>query len=263
MAKRGVLLFLVLISALFFWASTDRWIQNPVWSLADVSPWLVPMISLVVLAAMLGIAFMLIPDYWLKVSASVLSAVPFIIIFGIAPIYFGAALVMVALHLNAIARISDELNSRIKMTAKHIVRRGIGMIILPHLLLISFAYYQTPAVKNAGKDFKLPSAISGAIESTTQTFLGPQLQELPLAERKRVESQIVNQTIHKFTDIARPYFKYLPPVLAFGLFLALQGLSPIFFELGSFLALFVFLVLKNSGFVVVVEKDVRAERLII
>ena len=250
---------LVLATSGFFWFVSERWLRNPVWSLADIDPWLMPLAGLVVLAASLGIAFMLIPEYWVKIVASALSALPFIVIFGLEPIYLGAACILVALHIKAIESVGDEVKSRITVRAKHIVRRGMSMIILPHMLLISFAYYQTPAVKNAGKDLKLPAAITQAIEGTTRTFLGPELEKLPAAERKKVEGQIINQAVHQITELAKPYLHYMPPLLAFGLFLALQGLSPIFFELGSWLGLLMFLLLKKTGFIMTEEKQVKAE----
>ncbi len=257
--KKLGILFLVFIAAIFFWSSSEQWIRNPVWSLVDVQPWVVPVLTLIVLAASLGIAFMLLDTIWLKIGASALSALPFLALFGFQPLYLVAALVLVILHLNAIQSVADETKNRIKVNARLIVRRGMSMIILPHLLLISFAYYQTPAVKDAGKDLKLPKSIQQAITSTTELFVGPQLEQLSAEQRAQVQNQVTTQLMIQLTNIAKPYLGYLPPLLAFGLFLALQGLSPIFFWLASYLALGLFTLLKSIKFFVIEEKDVKAE----
>lgn len=85
------------------------------------------------------------------------------------------------------------------------------------------------------------------------------VKALPPQERQQAENQIINQIWTQATDFLGPYFQYLPPILAFGLFLILQGLSFIFVWLAVAVSIFLFWAMKKSGLVRIGIEQKEAE----
>lgn len=93
------------------------------------------------------------------------------------------------------------------------------------------------------------------------SFLGGQVENLSPQEREQVESQTVSQVLEQFTVFLGPYIQYLPPILAFGLFLILQGLSFIFVWLAVLISVLLFWTMKKSGFIRIQVVQKEAEEL--
>ena len=61
----------------------------------------------------------------------------------------------------------------------------------------------------------------------------------------------------------KPYFQYAPPLLAFGLFLVLWGLSWFFIQLSVLVGMLMFWILKKTNFVKIEKKNIEAETLVV
>ncbi len=135
------------------------------------------------------------------------------------------------------------------------------MVIMPILIMISFAFFFSPNVQASAENKQLPPTFKQVIRTVMSGFLGGELEKLSPAEREQTEAQLVEEVFSRFNQLLGPYFRFFPPILAFGLFLILQGLSIAFVWLGVGISMLLFALLKRSGLVRIelVKKD--AEKL--
>src|SRR3990167_9725449 len=144
---------------------------------------------------------------------------------------------------------------------RRVVQTGAWPVITGLFILISFAVYQSPFAEELEKSEKLPSASQNFIRSIVEQTVGRQVQTNNEAEKQNIITQISKETFGEINTFLKPYFQYAPPLLAFGLFLILWGLSWIFIWLSVLLGIFVFLILKKTDMVMIEERDVKAEML--
>src|SRR5205814_516175 len=116
-------------------------------------------------------------------------------------------------------------------------------------IMISFAYYLSPGVQASAKTDKLPPTFAEIVKKTVYGFTEQQASSLSPAEKQTLVSQATDQVLGRITEFLRPYFKYLPPVIAFGLFLILQAMGFVFVWFSVWLAMLIFFMLKKSGFI--------------
>ena len=82
-------------------------------------------------------------------------------------------------------------------------------------------------------------------------------------EKEKIVNEITSNVFQQLNSFLKPYFRYAPPLLAFGLFLILWGLSWFFVWLSVLVGMGIFWILKKTGIVRIEEKDVKAEVLIV
>ena len=141
------------------------------------------------------------------------------------------------------------------------MRRGLPHVISPFLIMISFAYFFSPGVQMQTSEKQLPPTINQVIEKTVSTFLGDEIKKLPPEEQAKAEGQLIGQVKNQLLEFAGPYFRFMPPVLAFGLFLVLTGLSAIFVWGSIGLAVFLIWVFKKTGLIQIKKIQIEAEQL--
>ncbi len=258
--KKILLLVVVFIVAIFFWFAIKSWVGGVV-KFTDPGVWLTPLIALLILASVTAISLVLIDDRLYSILVPFLIGLGFLIVFNFNTLYPGTFSALILFQLYGGKLLREEVTERNRINLRVILRRGMPWVILPLLIMVSFAFYLDPRIQAAGGTNELPSTIKQVISQTVTNFLGRELQSLPSAERQSAENQITNQVINTFTDFLKPYFKYTPPVLAFGLFLILQGLSLVFVWLSVWLGMAIFLMLKKINFVRIIEKTTMAEEL--
>jgi hypothetical protein len=139
------------------------------------------------------------------------------------------------------------------------MRHGLPFVITSLLILVSFAYFLSSGVQDRAKSGQLPPTVGQVIEKTIDNFLGENIKSLPPQEQRAVKNQVVGEMMDRLTESFQPYLRYLPPVLAFGLFLVLQGLSFIFIWISILFAYLLFILLKKVGMVKirVVQKEAQ------
>ncbi len=248
MYKKAILIIAVGIFACLFWFWAKPWIDSPARFL-QVGIWLKPLIMFAVLTSAIGLSFLLIKDRTLKILTSALAGLPFFFVFGFNQFYLGAFVLMILLFMYAMRNIQAETGGRTKINVRIIMQRGLPRIVTAMLVMISFAFFFSPNIQASAKNKQLPPSFKQVIERTVDSFLGGQVENLSPQERQRVESQTVSQVLEQFTVFLGPYIQYLPPILAFGLFLILQGLSFIFVWLAVGISVLLFWVFKRAGFV--------------
>lgn len=256
MIKKSVLIIAVGVFACLFWFWAKPWIESPARFL-QMGIWLKPLIMFAVLTSAIGLSFLLLKEYALKVLTSVLAGLPFFFIFGFSWPYSGAFILMILLFMYAMRNIQAETGGRTKINIRIIMQRGLPRIITAMLVMISFAFFFSPNIQASAKTKQLPPSFKQVIERTVNSFLGGQVKNLSPQERKQVESQTVSQVMEQFMTFLGPYIQYLPPILAFGLFLVLQGLSFIFVWLAVGISVLLFWAMKRAGFVrlAIVQKE--------
>lgn len=261
MYKKAILIIAVGVFAYLFWFWAKPWVENPARFL-QVGIWLKPLITFSVLISLIGLAFLLFKNFNLKMLASVLAGLPFFFVFGFSWSYFGAFVLMVLLFMYAMKNIQAEAGERMKINTRIIMQRGLPRIVTAILVMISFAFFFSPSVQSSARNKQLPPTFKQVIERTVNTFLGGEIKDLPPKERQQAENQVMTQVITQFTDFLEPYFQYLPPILAFGLFLILQGLSFVFVWLAVLISVLLFWVMKKSGMVRIQVVQKEAEEII-
>jgi len=256
MYKKAILIIAVGIFACLFWFWLKPWIENPARFL-QIGIWLKPLIMFAVLTSAIGLSFLLLKDYALKILISALAGLPFFFVFGFNQFYLGAFVLMFLLFLYGIRNIQVEAGERTKINIRIIMQRGLPRIVTAMLVMISFAFFFSPNIQASAKNKQLPPSFKQVIERTVDSFLGSQVKNLSPQERKQVKNQTVSQVLEQFTVFLGPYIQYLPPILAFGLFLVLQGLSFIFVWLVVGISVLLFWVMKRAGFVrlAIVQKE--------
>jgi hypothetical protein len=260
MYKKAILIIAVGIVACLFWFWAKPWIDSPARFL-EVGIWLKPLIMFAILTSAIGLSFLLIKDYVLKILTSVLAGLPFFFVFGFNQFYLGAFVLMILLFMYGMKNIQAEAGERTKINIRIIMQRGLPRIVTAMLVMISFAFFFSPNIQASAKNKQLPPSFKQVIERTVDSFLGGQVENLSPQEKEQVKSQTVSQVLDQFTVFLGPYVQYLPPILAFGLFLILQGLSFIFVWLAVLISTLLFATLKKTGFFKISAVSVEAEKI--
>lgn len=261
LAKRIGVVVVVGVTSSLFWILAKPWVESPN-RFTDFHIWLWPLVTLVVLASVIVVALTLFRRRLWELLIVVEVALPFVIIFGTNLLYVTAFGIIFVLFAYADKNIREELDQRIKLNVGLIMERGLRGVMTGILIVVSFAYFLSPGVQSSDESNRLPPTVQEVVRVTVNTFLGGQLDQLPPQQREQTRNQVIRETMNSLTRLAQPYFKYFPPILAFGLFLILQGLSFIFNWFSVWLGQLIFLVLRKSGFVKVEEREVKAERLV-
>jgi len=197
---------------------------------------------------------------WELVTSGIVGII-FLLFFGWT--YINLIGVLIAMSLFEYARFAgvEEIDQRTKINSRMIVRRGAVGVVLAFFVLVSFAAYQSPVAAGIAEAEQLPSATQQLMRSVVDSVIGGQIPVGP--EKEGVLNQIANETIQQFNSILKPYFQYAPPLLAFGLFLILWGLSWIFVWLAVLVGMGIFWIVKKTEMIKIEERDVKAEILII
>ena len=260
MYKKAIPAVLVAVTACLFWFWLKPWVESP-GRFLQIGIWLKPLVMFAVLTSAIGLSFLLIKDYTLKILTSVLAGLPFFFVFGFNQFYLGAFVLMVLLFMYAMRNVQAEAGGRTKINIRIIMQRGLPRIVTAMLVMISFAFFFSPKIQASAKSKQLPPTVKEVIERTVSGFMGSEIKSLPPRERQQVENQVITQVIAQFTDLLEPYFRYFPPILAFGLFLILQGLSFIFVWLAVGISVLLFWAMKKSGLVRIRVVQKEAERI--
>ncbi len=260
MYKKAILIVAVGIIACLFWFWVKPWIESPARFL-EVGIWLKPLIMFAILTSAIGLSFLLIKDYVLKILTSVLAGLPFFFIFGFNQFYLGAFVLMILLFTYGMRNIQAEAGGRTKINIRIIMQRGLPRIVTAMLIMISFAFFFSPNIQASANNKQLPPSFKQVIERTVDSFLEGQVKNLSPQEGQQVKNQTINQIMEQFTVFLGPYIQYLPPILAFGLFLILQGLSFIFVWLAVLVSVVLFWIMKKSGVVRIQVVQKEAEEL--
>lgn len=250
----------VLVLALMFWGYGSQ-LSVEVVSGNSFNGSAVLYLVLLLTAVVIGIAL-----FQKKVWALTLTGVVGLIYlfqFGFTPLNLLGVGIFLLLGLYSSVNSGVEISQRTKINMRRIIQHGSLPIILGLFILISFAVYQSPFAGELEKAERLPSASQNFIRAIVEQTVGRQIPTNNESEKQNIITQITNETFGEINTFLKPYFRYAPPLLSFGLFLILWGLSWIFIWLSVLLGMLVFWILKKTGVVKIEERDVKAEVLVI
>ncbi len=249
MYKKTILFLAVGIISAIFWFWAKPWIENPLRLSGSYGIWIKPLVALIFMVSFEGLAILLVKESWARTVVISLVGIFYLVVFYAGWYSLLAVATMALLQWNAGADIQSESKERTKINIKQILHKGVPSIVTSILILVSFAYFFNPATQAAAKSEKLPVGISQIIEKVVPIVAGDQVGSLTPIERRNLFNQITNQVTGQISSFLKPYFKYLPPILAFGLFIILQGFSFIFVWLAILVSVLIFGVLKKTGMV--------------
>jgi len=220
-----------------------------------------PLINLIFQSALIVIGLVLFKEKRWGLSLGGIVAFVYLLRFGFSYLNLIGAGVFVLLVLNARLNAVQELQESTKVNPRLILRRGLTPIIIGYFVLISFAAYQSPVVEAIQKRERLPTVSEVFIKNVVDGTIGSRVDDP--SQREQVVGRVATETIGNINNFLKPYFRYTPPILAFGLFLVLWGLSFIFIWLSVFAGMFVFWILKKTNIVKIEKYNVEAEKLVI
>jgi hypothetical protein len=260
MYKKAILTILLVAIASWFWFSAKPWIENPL-NLDSYQTWLWPMIALIIFVAFEGLALLIAGERPWRWGMVVVTLIPYFVVFGIKGFYWAVLPLMLLLQMYAGHGIRLEVEERIKIDIREIMDRGLSSLVTSILIMISVAFFLSPATQALASKQQLPPGTKTFVVETVKTFLSDQVKSLPPDQRGNALNQVSNEVISQFNSFLKPYFRYFPPVLAFGLFLVLQGLSFIIVWIAALVAWGLFALLKKSGFIRIRVVQKEAEEL--
>jgi len=260
--KRIGLIVAVAASSAFVWSAALPWLKSPfLFSGWWVIVW--PALALTLQGAVVGLAWMML-DGVLERLAAILASWATFVLFWHADIWYLTMLpVFAGLWYLSSRRIRNDLTDRHKVRVSTSLGAGISPAILGTFLMLSLGFYLLPAYHSVGAS-DVSTGIQGQIRSTYENpAVKQQLDQLPATQRAQVESDLSKNVDSWVKRFLGPLGPFLPPLLAFGLFLVLWSTLFIFRELSIWLGVILLWLLRSVGFVHVEEKDVKAEVLVL
>src|SRR3989344_3535936 len=215
----------VLILALMFWGYGSQ-VSGDVLSGNSLDFLIVLYLVFILTVVVMGIAL-----FQKKIWALTLNGVVGLIYlfqFGFTRLNLLGVGIFLLLGLYSLHNSKTEISQRTKINIKRIIQNGAWPVIMGLFILISFAAYQSPSVQKLKDADRLPSQSEVFIRSIVEKTIGTQIEGASAAEKRSIINQVTRETFNRINNFFKPYFKYAPPAVAFGLFLILWGLSSIF-----------------------------------
>src|SRR3989344_1937237 len=258
MYKKIGILAVVAVSSFWFWVVIKAWLASDI-KFALVSVWAWPLAIFVITSAIVAVAYLLLPNFYVAWLGSWIIALMMLAVLGLTRLNAVAALIIIALSAYSVTLERIEARDRTKLHTFLIFRRGLSWVVLPLLIAISFAYYQSPEILKRAQEGMISPTVEDVVSVTTQAFLKSQGENLTPAQQAEVQKQITHRTLEEFSILGERYAAYLPPVLAFGFFLVLWGLAFIFIYLSVFLSMLIFWILRKIDFIKIEIQQVPSE----
>ncbi len=256
MSKKTSIVVFITVIAVLFWLTLIPWLKEGA-KFQHPGVWLPPIFALIILCASMALGILLLENKKLWALTAILTGLPIFVIFGIQYLYliFIALLLLFVIIGGHIMK--RELHERYKIDVRVMARAGIHYIVIPFLIGISFVYYYSPSLQNRIRDGVLPESFKQTVSESVQKVI--QGESGITEETTLVANSAVDEAFRRIEYFFRPYEHYFPPLLAFGLFIVLWSLAFIFNWFSAFTAAFMFYILCRNGFVLIEQKDVKAE----
>lgn len=260
MTKAISIIAVVALLALIFWVSVLPWVNGEV-KFADPGVWVWPLAMLILLSGAIGVCYAILPQRRLKLAASALIGLTYLIAFGFGYLNILGFFVILLLHVFAIRAIHLESQERLKIHPWAILRRGIAEIMVPLYIAISFGYFASPVIQGRTSADVLNPGVKQIAAEVMEKFLESD-GNLSNSQRKAVGQAAIDRAYDSMKYFLAPYEKYFPPILAFGLFLVLWGLGFVIYPLATLAGMGIFSLLRVSGIVQIQSVDTKAERIV-
>ena len=245
------------------WVSVQVWLRGSLFAIQSNANIAALSATFVLLLSLLAVGLILFQNRLWTIYLGLISGVTFSMIFGISNLNLVGLFILVMLFYHAQDIVHGEINERIKMNSRLLVKKGLVNFIVAFFVLMSFAAFQSPAIEEFKNIKKLPSSSEIFIETIVEQTLGGQLSQATPQQKELVLNQVTQEVLREANTFLAPYFQYAPPALAFGLFLVLWGVGWIFIWLAVLLGVLIFWILKKAKFFRIEERDIKAETIVI
>ena len=253
----------VAVTSFWMWVSTHSWLQGSLLDIQNRANLAILSSLFVVLLVILSMGLILFRDSLWSVFLGLIVGMTYSLVFGISNLNLVGIFILVLLFYYAQDIVRGEIDERIKMNSRILIKKGMGSFITAFFVLASFAAYQSPAIETF-KDIKeLPSSSNVFIKSIVAQTLSGQLDEASPSQKETVLNQVTQEITREANRALQPYFQYAPPALAFGLFLVLWGVGWIFVWIAVLFGILLFKILQKTKFFKIEERDIKAEGIII
>ena len=251
--KRIILALIVAVLPFVFWFKIQSWINDPL-RFQEQSIWLWPLALFIVFNAFLCLSFLLLSK-GLKFVVILSNFLAFLLFSGFNEILLLGVAISFLFQLVSMSVISKESKNRLQFKFYSALKPGLSRLVTSLLILISFVYFLSSGVQASVRKKELPPSIQKTIQVIVGNYVGENLE----IQNPRLKAETSSQVLGQINEFLQPYFKFLPPILAFALFIILQGLSFIFVWLSLLLAFIIFAVFKKTGLIRIDKKPQEAE----
>lgn len=256
--KRLVLIGSVIGLAILTWRTSYRWLEVQ-GQFGEFSAYVWPLMAVIVFTAAIGLALMLLTSRWDRLALITASWATFALFFPPSVWYVSALPVFLAFWMGASRNIHRELEDRHTIRVWGVIGAGTRWLLLGTFLMVSLGFYSL----RTGGVITLNTVSSGIRRSVDSAYdsslVRGQLADLPPSLQAQVRRDVANYIDSFVRRWLSPLVPYLPPLLAFLLFLVLWSVVGLVRFPVLWLASGLFALMKTTGFVSVREKDVKAE----
>ncbi len=251
---------IVMVLAWWMWVSGQKAQFNQVTGIDFRLPSLG---AFVLLIAVLVLGYVLFQQRrWALTTAGVIG-LTFLVVFGFHWLNFVAIGIFTLFNLWSANRVRREVVERKIMNIPDTFYHGLTAVVLGLFVMTSFAAYQSPLLSQIADANQLPGQTQVFFQQIIDKAVGNKIPAETSVQRNQVVNQFASQAFQELNKALKPYFQFTPPLLAFGLFVILSGLSFIFIWLGVVVGMILFWILKKTRVVKIEERDVKAEVLVI
>lgn len=259
-AKRILVIIAVITASTLLWWASHVWLSSAE-RFASVSVLLWPSLAASVLGSVAGLGWMLLERRMDRLAAILGSWVTFIV-FWTPDIWYLSVLPVFALFWwESGRRVRDDISDRLKLRVNATLGHGVKLTLLGAFLMVSLGFYLLPSTRSLG----VTQVSSGVQQQVDQAYDNPLVQsqlaveQFPPAFQQQVRADLLARVDSVVRQWLGPLGPFIPPILAFILFLAMWSVAFIFREAAIWLGVLLFALLKAVGFVRVEERDVRAQ----
>ncbi len=260
--KRIALITAIALSSTLLWAAAKPWLENPL-RFAGYAIILWPALALVLQGAVAGVAWLMLDGVPERMAAILASWATFVIFWRPDIWYISMLPLFAGLWYLSARRIRNDITDRHKLRITTSLGTGMTPLYLGTFLMLSLGFYLLPAYHTVGA-----GDVSAGVQSQIQSaydnpLITAQLDTLPAGMRVQVKADLSQQADVYVKRFLGPLGPFLPPLLAFALFLVLWSFLFIFRELAVWTGALLFWVLKTTKFVRIEEKDIKAQVLVL
>jgi hypothetical protein len=213
--------------------------------------------------AFIGLGYVLFKSRIWPITISALVGILFLLFLGFTWLNVLAVIIFWLCNVWAYERAREDIAERLKLNMTRTLSVTLLPVVLGFFIMASFAAYQSNFAEKIKDANQLPGQSQVFFHNAIDKFFGPKLGPANSKQRQQAVNEVSTGTYKSINDFLAPYFKWAPPVLAFGLLIILWGLSWIFVYAGVFGALLIYWILKKTRVVRIEERDVKAEVLVI
>lgn len=219
--------------------------------------------AFLLLIAALVLGYILFRQRRWALATSAIVGLFFLIFYGWTGLNLIAVGIFLLFNLWSANRVRREMIERKILNIPDAFYHGLTPVVFGLFVMFSFAAYQSSWADQISRAGQLPSQTQVFFQQIVDKTVGQKIQGGTPDQRQAIINEIGSQTFQEFNALLKPYFQYAPPVLAFGLFLILSGLSFIFIWVGMVVGVLLYWILKKTRVIRVEEHETKAQVLVV